>query len=121
LLSFTVTILLLAGFVSGSRTASAQKSLKKKFLPLNRPAPRRIKESWRASLPRFLGTGTPGHGEQVYSTVSDGNLTLGHIYEYLRSERNARIDLRTYKLAGRARQLHGLRLDAERRRQRIRV
>ena len=42
------------------------------------------------------GAGTTGYGEQVYFNVSNGNLVIGHQDEYLPSETNEFLTLRTY-------------------------
>ena len=46
------------------------------------------------------GAGTAGHGEQVYINVSNGNLVLDHLDQFLPSETNNFLTLRTYNSQG---------------------
>jgi YD repeat-containing protein len=46
------------------------------------------------------GAGTAGHGEQVYIDVSNGNLVLSQLDEFLPSETNNFLTLRTYNSRG---------------------
>ena len=46
------------------------------------------------------GAGTPGHGEQVYINVTNGNLVLDHLDQFLPSETNNFLTLRTYNSQG---------------------
>ena len=46
------------------------------------------------------GAGTAGHDEQVYINVSNGNLVLQHLDEFLPSETNNFLSLRTYNSRG---------------------
>jgi YD repeat-containing protein len=46
------------------------------------------------------GAGTAGHDEQVYINVSNGNLSVGHLDEFLPSETNNFLTLRTYNSRG---------------------
>ena len=46
------------------------------------------------------GAGTAGHGEQVYINVANGNLVIDHLDQFLPSETNGFLSLRTYNSRG---------------------
>ena len=46
------------------------------------------------------GAGTAGHGEQVYINVTNGNLVLDHLDQFLPSETNNFLTTRTYNSQG---------------------
>jgi YD repeat-containing protein len=46
------------------------------------------------------GAGAPGHDEQVYINVTNGNVVVGHVDEFLPSDTNSFTTLRTYNSRG---------------------